>query len=136
MNKIRYPKGIEYRTPRPRGTIGGAMLEALAGYALTKNSGGALVGGAIGALSNQPLPLHQAVRQTFTEEGMDIVNFYRLGRFAAKVLFRFQNTYWTLESHAPQTSQMALEQIEDWLYGDLIQQLATFLKHDDLRLRP
>ncbi len=125
-----YPSGIEYRQPRPRGTIGGLILGSLLGYALTQNSSGAITGGTLGGiLANQPLPLPQAVRQKFIEKGLDVISFYRLGRFAAKILFRYQNVYWTLESHAPQEPEMTLEQIEDWLYGDLTEnQLNNFLK--------
>ena len=75
------------------------------------------------------MPLHQAVRQKFTEKGLEVINFYRLGRFGAKILFRYQNVYWTLESRAPQIPEMTLEQIEDWLYGDLTEnQLKNFFK--------
>ncbi len=110
-----YPTGIEYRQPRPRETVGGAILGSLLGYALTQNPGGVVTGGTLGGiLGSQPLPLHQALRQKFTEKDLEVVNFYRLGRFAAKILFRYQNVYWTLESRAPQTPPMTTEQIEDW----------------------
>lgn len=138
MNEtLKYPNGIEYREPRPRGTLAGTILGSLLGYALTQNSGGAVAGGAIGGvLTNQPLSLHQALRQKFNEKGLQVINFYRLGRFAAKVLFRFQDKYWILESHAPQFPEMEIEQIEDWLYGDLIKQAENFFTKADLRLRP
>lgn len=125
-----YPSGIEYRQPRPRGTMAGAILGSLLGYALAQNSGGAIAGGTLGGiLANHPMPLHQAVRQKFTEKGLEVINFYRLGRFGAKILFRYQNVYWTLESRAPQIPEMTLEQIEDWLYGDLTEnQLKNFFK--------
>lgn len=127
---LQYPNGIEYRPPRPRGTMAGAIVGGLLGYALTQNSSGAVAGSTLGGiLANQPMPLHQAVQQKFTGSGLDVVNFYRLGRFAAKILFRYQNTYWILESRAPQNPEMTLEQIEDWLYGDLTEnQLKNFLK--------
>ena len=133
----KYPRGIEFRTPRPRGTIGGALVGALFGYALTQNSGGTLAGTAIGgAIGNQPLPLNQAIRQVFSERGLNVISFYRLGRSAAKILFLYQGIYWTLESHAPQNPRMTDEQVEDWLFGDLIQKLDDFLNQKDLRLQP
>jgi hypothetical protein len=132
-----YPSGIEYRQPRPRGTMAGAILGSLLGYALTQNSSGAVGGGTLGGiLGNQPLPLHQAIRQKFTEKGLEVINFYRLGRFAAKILFRYQNVYWTLESHTSKTPEMTIEQIEDWLYGDLVEKVEGFLNKTNLRLRP
>lgn len=132
-----YPPGIPYRPPRPRETAAGVLLGSLLGYAATQNPGGAVAGGTLGAiLGNQSLPLHQIVRQSFTEKGLEVVNFYRLGRFAAKILFRYEGAYWTLESHAPQTPPMTLERIEDWLYGDLIEKADAFLNQNNLRLRP
>ncbi len=138
MNETpKYPNGIEYRQPRPRGTMAGAILGSLLGYALTQNSGGTVAGGVVGgAFGNQPLSLHQALRQKFNEKGLQIINFYRLGRFAAKVLFLYQEKYWTLESHVPQFPEMEIEQIEDWLYGDLVEQSENFLNQADLRLHP
>lgn len=132
-----YPNGIEYRTPRPRETGTSAVLGSLVGYALGKNAESAVGGDLLGAvLINQPLSLHQALRQKFTEKSLEVINFYRLGRFGAKILFRYQNAYWTLESRAPQTPPMTTEQIEDWLYGDLIEKAEVFLSQSDMRLRP
>lgn len=134
---LQYPVGIDFRSPRPRGGAGGALVGALFGYALTKSSNGAIAGSAIGGLvGNQPLPLNEALRQKFTEKDLDVVSFYRLGRFAAKILFRFNGAYWTLESYAPQSPEMNIEQIEDWLYGDITQKLEDFLGQNDLRLAP
>lgn len=129
-NSAQYPNGIDYRVPRPRGTMAGAIPGGLLGYVLTQNSGAAIAGSTLGGvLANQPLPLHQAVRQNFTEKGLEVINFYRLGRFAAKVLFRYKNAYWILESRASQNPEMTLEQIEDWLYGDLTEnQLTNFFR--------
>lgn len=134
---LQYPIGIEYRTPRPRSGVGGALLGALAGYALTRNPAAAIAGGALGgAIGNQPLPLGEALRQNFAEKGLDVVSFYRLGLHAAKILFRYNDVYWTLESRTPPTPEMSFEQIEDWLYGDLVKQVEGFLNQNDMRLRP
>jgi hypothetical protein len=138
MNETpQYPNGIKYRTPRPRGAAAGAILGGLFGYAIGENTESAIGGGLLGAvLMHPPLSLHQALRQKFAENSLDVINFYRLGRFGAKVLFRYQNAYWTLESHAPQNPLMTTEQIEDWLYGDLIEKAENFLAQDSMRLRP
>lgn len=137
MNEApQYPLGIEYRQPRPRGTLAGAALGSIIGYILTQNTSGTALGGTLGGiLGNQPLPLPQAVRQEFTKKGLEVVSFYRLGRFAAKILFRYNDRYWTLESRAPRIPEMTIEQIEDWLYGDLVEKLETFLNQKDMRLR-
>ncbi len=138
MNEsLQYPIGIEFRTPRPRGTFGGALLGALFGYALTKNPTGAVAGSALGGvIGNKPMPLNEALRQKFAEKALEVVSFYRLGTYSAKVLFLHDNTYWTLESRAPNTPEMTIEQIDDWLYGDLVQKLDIFLGQNDLRLAP
>lgn len=124
MNQVEtipsYPEGIPHRTQRPRQVLAGAILGALAGLALSEKAGGAALGGAIGgALGNRPLQLSQALRQAFAEKGFESIRFYRLGRFGAKVVFKYGDTYIELTSRAPQTPEMSLEQIEDWLYGDL-----------------
>jgi len=138
MNEtLQYPIGVDFRSPRPRSGVGGALLGAIFGYAVTRSSNGAIAGGAVGGLvGNQPMPLNEALRQRFSEKSLDVVSFYRLGRFGAKILFRLNDAYWTLESHAPQTPVMNIEQIEDWLYGDITQKLEIFLGQNDLRLAP
>ena len=115
-----YPEGVSYRTPRPRNVLLGVLLGGIAGLVLSEKAGGAALGSAIGgALGNRPLDLSQALRQFFTARGLEIIHFYRLGRFGAKIIFKWGSTFVALESHAPQQPAMTLEQIEDWLYGDL-----------------
>jgi hypothetical protein len=115
-----YPSGIEYRTPRPRGTMNGVVLGGLLGLALSRDFAGTAAGSAIGGLlANQPLSLPDAVRQKFQEKGYPLLQFYRNGPYGAKVTFKFQNTFVILKSQAPQSPEMNLEQIEDWIYGDL-----------------
>jgi hypothetical protein len=118
-----YPPGIEYRTPRPRGTWAGILLGGLLGLALTENPGGAIAGGALGAaMANKPVELPQAIRQKFAQLGLDVVQYYRLGPLGAKVLFKYGNIFAAVESHAPHHPPMTPEQIDDWLYGDLTEQ--------------
>jgi hypothetical protein len=131
-----YPPGIEYRTPRPRGTLVGVLLGGLLGLALTEKPGGAIAGGALGgALANKPSELPQAIRQRFSETGLEVVQYYRLGRFGAKVMFKYGDIFVAIESHAPQSPEMSPDQIDDWLYGDLTeQQLKAFLQQYSQRL--
>ena len=118
-----YPPGIEYRTPRPRGTWAGILLGGLLGLALTENPGGALAGGALGAaMANKPVELPQAIRQKFAELGLEVVQYYRLGPLGAKVLFKYGDIFASVESHVPNQPTMTPEQIDDWLYGDLTEQ--------------
>jgi hypothetical protein len=118
-----YPDGIEYRTPRPRQiSLGALALGGLLGYSITQNAAGAIAGGSFGALFPTPVELPQALQQHFTGIGFQFVRFYRLGRFGAKIIFKYNETFVALESRAPQEPEMSPEQIEDWLYGDLTEQ--------------
>lgn len=122
-NKI-YPAGIPYRQPRPRNENGlaGIILGALLGGALTENPIGAITGGAIGnALINKPLPLEAAIRAHFTKLGLPVIGFYRLGPRMAKVLFHYHDQFWTVTSSAPDSPDWKLDDLDDWLYGDIIE---------------
>jgi len=117
---LQYPVGIDPRPPRPRGTSMGALLGGLLGLAVTKNAGGAIIGGAIGgALANQPPPLEVAVRQFFSEKSSQVVGFYRPSPYIARVAFILEGRGWLIESRAPRTANWTDEMLEDWLYGDL-----------------
>lgn len=116
-----YPQGVEYRTPRPRGTWAGALLGSLFGLAATGSAGGAIAGGLIGeALTNQPPPpLNIAVRQYFSERGLQVAGFYRPSPNVAQVAFGYKGRGWLVESRAPKNVNWTVEDLEDWLYGDL-----------------
>lgn len=121
--------------PRPRGENGaaGVTVGALLALLFTANPIGIIAGGAIGnALANQPQELEAAIRSYFTQKGLPIIGFYRLGAHAAKVLFSHHDQYWIVESHAPQANWTA-EMLEDWLYGDLVQALESKLTGIDQR---
>ena len=120
-----YPPGIPPRSPRPRGENGpgAAIALALLGWAVTSNPLGLLAGGAIGnSLGNQPLPLDAALRTYFTSQGLPFIGFYRLGPRAAQVVFRHRDQYWTLMSRAPESVHWTLEALDDWIYGDIVDQ--------------
>jgi hypothetical protein len=134
--EISYPNGIPFRVPRPRGEngIAGATVGALLSLLFTANPIGIIAGGAVGnALGNQPQPLEAAIRSYFTKKDLPVIGFYRLGPHAAKVLFSYLNQYWIVESHAPQNPNWTAEQLEDWLYGDLVQTLGSKLAGIDQR---
>ena len=133
-----YPVDIPYRPPRPRGenNLAGTTVGVLLGLLFTEHPMGAVAGGAIGnALSNQPLPLEAAVRSYFTQKGLPVIGFYRLGPRAAKVLFRYRDQYWIVISRAPENPFWTPETLDDWLYGDIIErQLPAKLAEIDARL--
>jgi hypothetical protein len=67
------------------------------------------------------MSLEAAIRAYFAQNATPVVAFYRLGPKAAMVLFRFRGQFWTLTSHAPDSLSWTTEDLDDWLYGDLIQ---------------
>ncbi len=61
-----------------------------------------------------------AVRQYFAQHNLEVIFFYRAPR-AVKVTFRYgTNAYWTIESAMPDELKLPPEDVEDWLYGNLI----------------
>lgn len=110
------------RRPKMGEASSGAILGAIALGLLTGNWGGALAGGAIGgALANQRQPLEMAVRNYFTQKGLEVVFFHRAPR-AIRVDFRYApSAYWTAESVMPDNLNLSPEDRDDWLYGNLIQ---------------
>jgi hypothetical protein len=124
MTQVNYPPNVPYREPRPRRDqkSGAALLGALAGLALTRHPVGALAGGFFGhsATNDEPLPLTVALQQEFERAGCKMIEFYRQGPYVAEVLFDYGGGFWTLRSQAPQTEGWNVENLEDWLFGDLI----------------
>jgi hypothetical protein len=129
---ITYPTGVPYRTPRPRGTNEGAAFTELLSYTLTDKG----VRAVRETLSNQPLKLGYAVRQYFKQKGIEVVGFYRLGRYAIEVGFRYgEKDYWLVKSSAPKIEDWDTESLNDWLYGDLTEvQLPKKLEEINARL--
>jgi hypothetical protein len=133
MNSIettnnKYPTGVEYREPRPRGTTLAALFGGLLGYAITQNPAGAVAGGAIGgAVGSMPPPIEVAVRQYFEQndirvrrQRLKMSGFYRTGSRSIKITVGLGHSYWAIESRAAVNEGWTQESIEDWLYGDLI----------------
>ena len=117
---VKYPIGIPYRNPRPRGNSLAAAIGALLGYATTGGLGGAVVGGMAGnELAKQPSSLESAIRTYFEQQKIPMVSFYRHGSKMVKVLFNYRNGYWLITSRAPQHPEWTAESLDDWLYGDI-----------------
>jgi hypothetical protein len=109
------------RRPRIADASATAILGAIAVGLLTKNWGGAILGGVAGnALANRRQPLEMAIREHFAKNNLEVVFFYRAPR-AVKVTFRYRaNAFWTVESVMPDMLNLSPEDTDDWLYGNLI----------------
>jgi len=119
-NQQAYPIGVPYRQPRPRGdSMGGTILGALIGLAISSTPIGLIAGGTLGNLASQPLSLEAAIRSYFDKIGLPVIGFYRLGPQAATVLFRYHDQFWTVGSTAPNSPDWTPDGLDDWLYGDI-----------------
>jgi hypothetical protein len=122
-NLQKYPIGVPYREPRPRGdSLGGAVLGALIGLAISSTPFAVIAGGTLGSLASQPLPLEAAIRSYFDKQKLPVIGFYRQGIHAATVLFRYRGKFWTVRSIAPPNPNWTSDELDDWLYGDITTQ--------------
>jgi hypothetical protein len=109
------------RRPRIADASASTILWAIAG-GLIAGPIGVLVGGAAGNLAaSQRQPLEMAVRGYLIGHGLEVIFFYPAPR-AIKVTFRdAANSYWTVESIAPDHLSLdSPEDVSDWLYGNLV----------------
>lgn len=79
---------------------------------------GSVIGGA--ATERKPLPLDKALQLELERQGFHVTQIYRHGPNRLRVLISQHESFWTLDSRAPTNSQMSADDIDDWLYGDLI----------------
>jgi hypothetical protein len=108
------------RRPRGDNQNAGAVIGALLGLVLTENAGGAILGGLAGrAMSNQSLPLETAVRNYFLLNNLLVIFFYRSPK-SIEVTFKAYNQFWTVKSSIPDSLNLNPEDVEDWLYGNLV----------------
>lgn len=108
------------RRPRGENQTAGAAIGALLGLVFTENPGGAILGGIAGsALTNQPLNLEAAVRNYFLQQNLPVVSVCR-SPGSIEVLFKIGNQFWTVKSGLPDSLSLEKEDIEDWLYGNLV----------------
>ena len=118
------------RRPRIADASANTILWAIAG-GLIAGPAGALIGGVAGsAIGQQRQPLEMAIREFFTKHGLEVV-FYSPAPRSVKVTFRYgpeANAYWTLESRIPDHVPLQPEDKDDWLYGNLINQLPYVLQ--------
>lgn len=73
-----------------------------------------------GAISDFPISLKNAVTDYFAEKGLEVTGFYR-SAISVEVIFRFGDAqYWSVKSILPDSLKLDQEDIDDWLYGNLI----------------
>lgn len=108
------------RRPRGENQNTGTAIGALVGYIFTENPGGAILGGIAGnALTNQPMPLESAVRNYFLQNNLSVIFFYR-ARKSIEIVFNLYDQFWSVKSNAPASLDLEPEDVEDWLYGNLV----------------
>lgn len=120
-----WPNGVPPRPRRPsKDESAGTIIGAIAGGMLAKNTiAGALLGGVLGSAfdSEEKLPLQQAVAIAARNNSLHIVSFRRPDLMSASVVFRINDQYFSFLSRVPRNPDLTLEDIEDWLYGDIIE---------------
>lgn len=92
---------------------------------------GLLAGGALGhgAETPLPLPLDVALQAEFKKQGVTLIQLYRRGPFRLDVLFLAHGNYWTVTSTAPRAPGWYQADLDDWLFGDIVDcQLASWLQ--------
>ena len=132
-----YPPGVPERRRRPRRerTGVGAGLGAVIG-GLISGPAGVVVGGMLGhgAETEVPWPLDEALRAAFAAEGTPLVQLYRRGPFTLEALFISHGLYTTLVSSAPRVRGWQQLDLDDWLFGDLVDcQLGPWLRQHPVR---
>ncbi len=119
-----YPPGVEPRERRPRikkDQAAFALLGAAIGGILARHPGGAVAGGAIGAVvaPGEPYPLETALRKMFSNTDYGFVSFTRKGPYHAVVVVNRDNEFNQVDSIAPPSASWTQKSLDDWLYGDL-----------------
>lgn len=67
-----------------------------------------------------PLSLEEALQAEFTARRIKLIQLYRGGPYQLEVLFFANGGYWTVASTAPQTPGWHQIDLDDWLFGDLV----------------
>jgi hypothetical protein len=119
-----FPPGVPQRRRRPlqEADNGGAVVGALVGLLFSQTPAGALIGGLVGkaATPQNPLPLELALRNALLPKGFSLAQLYRHGPRRVRILINRGDGYWTLESQMPLYLGLGQDDIDDWLYGDLL----------------
>lgn len=102
------------RRPRGNNRNLSTTIGALTDFVLNKN-----IGNAGNVLLNQPMSLEWSVRNYFAQKNLSVIFFYRSPK-SIEVLFKSHNQFWTVKSSVPKSLTLEMEDIEDWLYGNLI----------------
>jgi hypothetical protein len=103
---------------------------------------GILLGGALGHSGETPPPysLEESLRRAFKERDLQFVELYRHGPFQIEVSFLIDqvingSVFWTVGSIAPRVSGWKQVDLDDWLYGDLVdEQLDPWLQAYRVRI--
>lgn len=120
-----WPSGVPARRRRPENKDSAlALLGAIAGGVFVRNTIlGALIGGLIGsAFSNTgKAPLQNAIVSFAKACNLELVSFRRPSRRSVAVILRVRDEYFSFLSTAPNHSDLTDEDIEDWLFGDVVE---------------
>lgn len=98
-------------------------------------------GAALGAMlghggeKQAPFALTEALQMAFGARYAPLVQLYRHGPFALEALFQHGGEYFSLFAQAPVRSDWRQEDLDDWLYGELVEQLIEWLQQYGVRLR-
>lgn len=99
---------------------------------------GILVGGALGQAGETPAPiaLEDALRGEFVARGVGLVALYRHGPYRLEAVFSTRMAgYWSVSSNAPRVPGWTQVDLDDWLFGDLVDcQLAPWLRTNEIGL--
>jgi hypothetical protein len=99
---------------------------------------GILAGGALGhgAETQPPLPLDTSLQSAFASLGVKLIQVYRRGPFRLEALFLSHGSYWTVASEAPRVPGWQQIDLDDWLFGDLVEfQLTPWLRANPVILQ-
>jgi hypothetical protein len=97
--------------------VAGSVVGGLIGGPL-----GILLGGALGhsGETTPPLSLEEALRREFEARRIQFVELYRHGPYRIEAVFLAGGGFWTVASEAPRVQGWSQVDLDDWLFGDLI----------------
>ena len=116
-----WPPGIDTRRRRPTdGELGPALVGPVLG-GLLGGPAWAVFGGATGiGAGESKVALEQALRVECAARGVGVITFERPARDRIYVTVSFNGRYWTLTSTCPYGDRLEKEDLDDWLFGDFV----------------
>lgn len=104
--------------------IGGAVSQRDSEVALNMLLGaslGALFGGLVAASMQEQLSLRQSLENALTSRGLQFVTLRREGPYKASMAYRTSDGHvWIIESQADPSFAWKQDDLEDWLYADIL----------------